>query len=87
MQTTMLVEENSVCVMSIGPTVHSLGVFLLVKDGFQKDHAEREFTKWLSGRVLQSLTTGTVVQCLSLGCWIAEEQLALWRSLRGPKRC
>ncbi|WP_259183466.1 hypothetical protein [Rhizobium sp. BK176] len=48
-------KANSVCVMSIGSTVHSLRVFLRVKDGLWQDDAEREFTRWLSGRVLQDV--------------------------------
>jgi hypothetical protein len=41
--------------MSIGSTVHSLRVFLRVRDGLRQDTAEREFTQWLSGRVLQEV--------------------------------
>lgn len=51
----MLVNPGGICQMSIGSTVHSLRVFLRIEGGLDQDAAERDFTAWLSGRVLQDV--------------------------------
>jgi hypothetical protein len=51
----MLLTPGSICQITIGSTSHTLRVFLRVKDGIDEAPAEREFTAWLSGRVLQDV--------------------------------
>lgn len=51
----ILVEANSVCRVTIGSTVHTLRVFLRVKEEITRTAAAAELASWLQGKELDDI--------------------------------